>query len=64
VLDTLHMRESVPSLCVEIYHFPHPKAVGDLAVCSPMLGSIFPGPERAIHVVVQCKDVERISRRP
>jgi hypothetical protein len=30
VLDTLHMRESVPSLCVEIYQIPHPNAVDDV----------------------------------
>jgi hypothetical protein len=35
-LDTLHMRESVPSVCVEIYQFPHPKPWMTFAFRAPM----------------------------
>src|SRR5580693_3021212 len=53
----------IPCLCVNLYPLYAWKSISfhiqklwmTFAVCSPMLVSIFPGPERAIHVVVQCK---------
>ena len=47
VLDTLHMRESVPSLCVEIYQFPHPKAVDDFCFLFAYAGFYVPGTRKS-----------------
>src|SRR6267154_1144092 len=50
------MRESIPSICVEIYQIPRGCALWMTCVFySPMLVSMFPGPESSKRVVVQCK---------
>ena len=50
------MRESIPSICVEIYQIPRAYRLWmTFAVYSPMLICMFPGPESSKRVVVQCK---------
>ena len=41
------MRESVPSLCVEIYQFPHPKAVDDFCFLFAYAGFYVPGTRKS-----------------
>jgi hypothetical protein len=50
------MRESIPSICVEIYQIPRAYRLWmTFAVYPPMLICMFPGPESSKRVVVQCK---------